>query len=85
MSCELAPSSQNKRGVFERCLREPLLHFTLLGALIFAVNAWRADGVRRRSPGDAIDITREPWRGCARAFRGSGIGRRSRRIARAGE
>jgi hypothetical protein len=35
-------------SAFARCLREPLLHFLLLGAVIFAVSAWR----ERRRPAE---------------------------------
>src|SRR5678815_5075831 len=44
------------RSAFARFLREPLLHFTLIGALIFAVNAWRAGRVPVESSRGRIDI-----------------------------
>jgi hypothetical protein len=47
LAAEPVPGSATRPAV-ARWLREPLLHFALLGALIFAVNAWR----ERRRPAE---------------------------------
>jgi hypothetical protein len=50
-------SGQPTRSAFARCLREPLLHFALLGALIFAVHAWRAQRRPAENAAARVEIT----------------------------
>jgi hypothetical protein len=46
-----------QRSIMARCVREPLLHFALLGGLLFAVAAWR-DGERPAEKAAAhIEVT----------------------------
>lgn len=44
-------------AVMKRWLKEPLLHFVLLGALIFAVNAWRAPQRAAEDAPTRIEVT----------------------------
>lgn len=41
----------------KRWIKEPLLHFALLGALIFVVNAWREPKRVAEDPADRIEVT----------------------------
>ncbi len=43
--------------MIKRILREPLAHFLLLGALIFAVHAWRGKDGTETSTKDRIEVT----------------------------
>lgn len=43
--------------MIKRILREPLAHFLVLGALIFAMNAWRGKDGRETSSKDRIEVT----------------------------
>lgn len=43
--------------MIKRILREPLAHFLLLGAVIFAVHAWRGKGEPEASSKDRIEVT----------------------------
>jgi len=45
------------RSAFARCLREPLLHFALLGGLIFAFSAWRDRGRAEQNAAAHIEVT----------------------------
>jgi hypothetical protein len=50
-------SFRRTRSVFARCLHEPLLHFALLGVLIFAGNTWRADRRPAENAAAHIEVT----------------------------
>ncbi len=41
----------------KRILHEPLIHFLLLGALIFAAHAWRGEEGPENAPKDRIEVT----------------------------
>jgi peptidyl-prolyl cis-trans isomerase C len=43
--------------LMKRLLREPLVHFVLLGAVLFALNAWRQEQHPAESPAARIEVT----------------------------
>ena len=43
--------------LMKRLLREPLVHFVLLGAVLFALNAWRQEQHSAESPAARIEVT----------------------------
>ncbi len=46
-----------ERPAFTRCLREPLLHFALLGMLVFMVSAWRTSRRPAENTAAQIEVT----------------------------
>jgi peptidyl-prolyl cis-trans isomerase C len=45
------------RSIMARCLREPLLHFALLGGMIFAVGVWRDREGAKENAATHIEVT----------------------------